>query len=129
MATQTQRTVPEVLNDIVGNLELIIRSEFRLAKSELKEETDKAAEPAATFGVGVAVCFYGLGALLLAAVYGLALIMSSWLAALLVGALSFLVGATLISSGSKQLKYLHAFPNKTIQSMEENVQWVKDQIK
>jgi uncharacterized membrane protein YqjE len=129
MATQTQRSVPEVLNDIVGNVEMIIRSEFRLAKSELKEEADKAARPAATFGVGVAFGFYALGAFLLAAVYGLALIMSTWMAALLVGTVLSLVGIALTSSSSKQLKYLHAVPNKTIQSMEDNVQWAKDQIR
>ena len=37
--SQRQRSVPEVLQDIVGNLQEIIRSEFLLAKTELKEET------------------------------------------------------------------------------------------
>src|ERR1017187_3460500 len=129
MATQTQRSVPEVLSDIVGNVEMIIRSEFRLAKSELKEEADKAAKPAATFGVGVVLGFYALGAFLLAAVYGLALIMSTWMAALLVGTVLSLAGIALISSSSKHLKCLRPVPNITIQSMEDNVQWAKDQIR
>ena len=39
MATsQPQRSVPEVLQNIVSNLQEIIRSEFRLAKTEIKEE-------------------------------------------------------------------------------------------
>jgi Putative Actinobacterial Holin-X, holin superfamily III len=50
---QTQRSVPEVLQDIVGNPQEIVRSEFRLAKTELKEEAAKAARPAATFGGGL----------------------------------------------------------------------------
>jgi uncharacterized membrane protein YqjE len=67
MATpQMQRSFPEVLQDIVGNLQEIIRSEFRLAKTELKEEAARASKPAATFGVGLVLGFYGIGFLLLA---------------------------------------------------------------
>jgi uncharacterized membrane protein YqjE len=53
MGIQVQRSIPEVLQDIVGNLQEIIRSEFRLAKAELKEEASRASKPVATFGIGL----------------------------------------------------------------------------
>lgn len=126
---QAQRSVPEVLQDIVGNLQEIVRSEFRLAKTELKEEAAKAAKPAATFGVGLVLGFYGIGFLLLASVYGLSTVMAGWLAALLVGAILAIVSIALISSSGKKLKRVNPTPDKTIQSLEENVQWAKPQIK
>jgi uncharacterized membrane protein YqjE len=126
---QAQRSVPEVLQDIVGNLQEIVRSEFRLAKTELKEEAAKAAKPAATFGVGLVLGFYGIGFLLLASVYGLSTVMAGWLAALLVGAILAIVSIALISSSGKKLKRVNPTPDKTIQSLEENVQWAKTQIK
>jgi uncharacterized membrane protein YqjE len=130
MATpQTQRSVPEVLQDIVGNLQEIVRSEFRLAKTELKEEAAKAAKPAATFGVGLVMGFYGIGFLLLASVYGLSRVMAGWLAALLVGMILAIVAIALLSSSGKKLKRVNPTPNKTIQSIEENVQWAKHPIK
>ena len=130
MATpQIQRAVPEVLQDIVGNLQEIIRSEFRLAKTELKEEASKAAKPAATFGAGLVFGFYGIGFLLLASVYGLSMIMAGWLAALIVGAVLAVVAIGLISSSSKKLKRVNPTPNKTMRSIEENVQWAKHPIK
>ena len=130
MATpQIQRSVPEVLQDIVGNLQEIIRSEFRLAKTELKEEASKAAKPAATFGAGLVFGFYGVGFLLLASVYGLSMIMAGWLAALIVGAVLAVVAIGLISSSSKKLKRVNPTPNKTMRSIEENVQWAKHPIK
>jgi uncharacterized membrane protein YqjE len=130
MATpQTQRSVPEVLQDIAGNLQDIIGSEFRLAKTELKEEAAKAARPAATFGAGVAFGFYGIGFLLLASVYGLSTVMAGWLAALLVGAILAIVAIALLSSSGKKLKRLNPAPDKTIQSLEENLQWAKHRIK
>jgi uncharacterized membrane protein YqjE len=130
MATpQTQRSFPEVLQDIVGNLQEIVRSEFRLAKTELKEEAAKAAKPAATFGVGLVFAFYGIGFLLLAAIYGLSMVMAGWLAALLVGTTLAIVAIALMSSSGKKLKRVNPTPDKTIQSLEENVQWAKHQIK
>jgi uncharacterized membrane protein YqjE len=130
MATpQTQRSVPEVLQDIVGNLQEIIRSEFRLAKTELREEAANAAKPAATFGVGLVLGFYGIGFLLLASVYGLSTVMAGWLAALLVGTILAIVAIALMSSSGKKLKHVNPTPDKTIQSLEENVQWAKHQIK
>ena len=130
MATpQMQRSVPEVLQDIVGNLQEIIRSEFRLAKTELKEEAAQAARPAATFGVGLVLGFYGTGFLLLAAVYALSMVIAGWMAALIVGAILTVVAASLVSSSGKKLKLVNPSPDKTIQNLEENVQWAKQQIK
>jgi uncharacterized membrane protein YqjE len=127
--SQRQRSVPEVLQDIVGNLQEIIRSEFLLAKTELKEEAKQAAKPAATFGVGLVFGIYGTGFLLLAAVYALALVMPLWLAALLVGTSLAILALALMSSGRTKLKHINLTPDKTIQSLEENVQWATHQIK
>jgi uncharacterized membrane protein YqjE len=130
MATpQVQRSVSEVLQDIVGNLQEIIRSEFRLAKTELKEEASRAAKPAATFGMGLVFGFYGVGFLLLSSVYALSAVMAGWLAALLVGTILAIVAIALVSSGGKKLKRVNPTPDKTIRSLEENVQWAKHPIK
>jgi hypothetical protein len=130
MATpQTQRSVPEVLQDIVGNLQDIIRSEFRLAKTEIKEEASKAARPAAAFGVGLISGIYGIGFMLLAAVYGLSTVMPAWLAALLVGIILAIVAGAFIGSGREKLKRINLIPDKAIKSLEENVEWSKHQLK
>jgi uncharacterized membrane protein YqjE len=122
---QMHRSVPEVLQDIVGNLQEIIRSEFRLAKTELKEEAGQAAKPAAIFGMGLVFGFYGIGFLLLAAVYGMSTVMAVWLAALLVGTFLAVVAVALTGWSGKKLKRVKATPRKTIQSLEENIQWAK----
>ena len=128
-APQIQRSVPEVLQDIVGNLQEIIRSEFRLAKAELKEEASRASKPVVTFGVGLVFGFYGIGFLLLSLVYWLTTLMAVGLAALLIGAGLAIVAIALMSSGGKKLKHVNPTPNKTIRSLEENVLWMKHPIK
>ena len=129
MTTQNGRSVPEVLQDIVGNIEEIIRSEFRLAKAEVKEEASKAAPPLITIVVGAAIGFYALGFLIFTLVMGLATVMATWLAALIVGAVLGLMALVMITTASKRLKQVNKVPERTIETMKENVQWAKNQIK
>ena len=129
MAPQTHRSIPEVLQDIVGNLQEIIRSEFRLAKAELKEEAARASKPVATFGLGLVLAFYGIGFLLLSLAFWLTTLMALWQAALLMGAALAIVAIVLTSSSAKKLKRVNPTPEKTIRSVEENVLWMKHPIK
>jgi len=129
VTSPTRRPVPEVLRDIVGNLQDLVRSELLLAKTELKEQAADAAKVAVTYGTGLMSGFYGVGLLLLAAVYGLTMIMAAWLAALLLGTVLTLVALALMSSGRKQWKRLNPGRSKTIQRLEESLQWSKPRIK
>ena len=129
MGIQVQRSIPEVLQDIVGNLQEIIRSEFRLAKAELKEEASRASKPVVRFGIGLVFGFYGIGFLLLSLVHWLTTLMAVWRAALLVGAGLAVVAIALMSSSGKKLKRVNPTPDKTIRSVEENVLWTKHPIK
>ena len=121
-APQMQRSVPEILEDIASNLTEIVQAEFRLAKTELKEGAEKVAGPGATLGAGVALAFYGLGFLLLAAVYALSLIMAGWLATLIVGGVLAAAAGILLSVGATKLQRVHLTPDKTIRTLEEDVQ-------
>jgi hypothetical protein len=116
MATP-QRSFPDVLQNIITNLQQIIRYEFRLAKTEIAEKATEAARPAATFGVGLVLGFYGVGFLLLACVYALSAVIAGWLAALLVGLVVGIVAVALLSSSGKKLKNMNYIPEKTIRSL------------
>ncbi|HXN18714.1 MAG TPA: phage holin family protein [Candidatus Binatus sp.] len=128
-APQMQRSVPEILEDIASNLTHIVQAEFLLAKTELKEGAEKAAGPGATLGAGVALAFYALGFLLLAAVYALSLLVAGWLATLIVGGVLAVAAGILVGAGSTKLKRVNLTPDKTIRTLEEDVQWPKQQIK
>jgi uncharacterized membrane protein YqjE len=128
-APQLQRKVSDVLQDIAANIQQIIRSEVVLAKVEVKETAQKASKPAAVLVAGTLLGLYGLGFLLLAAVYGLSLVMAPWLAALVVGAVLATVGGILVAKSRTALKQIKPVPTKTVQTVRENVQWAKDRIK
>jgi uncharacterized membrane protein YqjE len=128
MTRQNERSVPEVLHDIVSNIQEIGRSEFRLAKSEIKEQVSKAAKPAATLAMGIVLAMYAFGFMLLTIVYVLATVVSAWLAALLVTAVVAVVALVLVTAGKDRLKRVKP-PEKTIETLKENVEWANNQIK
>lgn len=127
MAAQNGRTVPEVLQDIVGNIQEIIRSELRLAKVEVKQEAAKAKSPVIMSAMGGALGLYALGFLLLTAMLAMATVMTMWMAALIIGAVLAVASMALIGAATARFKHVNAVPERTIESIKENVQWTKDQ--
>ncbi len=110
MAVQNGRTVPEVLQDIVGNIQEIIRSEFRLAKVEVKQEAAKAKSPVIMSAMGGALGLYALGFLLLTAMLAMATVMTMWMAALIIGAVLAIASMALIGAASARFKHVNAVP-------------------
>ena len=126
---QNGRSMGEVLRDIVGNIQDIFRSEFLLAKAEIQEETAKAVRTGIPLVIGGLLSLYALGFVLLAIVHGLSTVMEAWLAALIVGVGVLVVSMALIAAGRKRLKQVKVVPEKTIETVKENVQWAKSQIR
>lgn len=125
----TGRTMGEVLQDIVANVQEIVRSEFRLAKVEIHEETTKAVRSSVPLLIGALLSLYALGLILLAVVHALSTVVDAWLAALIVGVGVLIISMILVSVGTKRFKQVKVVPEKTVGSMKENVQWAKHQIR
>lgn len=129
MPRNDDRSVSDVLRDIFGNLQDIVRSEVQLAKAEFKAEASQAAKAGKPLIAGAVLFFYAGGLLLLSLVYGLSRVVEPWLAALSVGVLVFVLAAILMSMGRARLRMVTSKPEKTIKTMKENVQWLKDQTR
>jgi len=123
-----QRSISSVLHDIIGNIQDIVRSEVRLAKTEITEELAKSRSAAVMFGAGALLVVFAALFLLLAAVYALSLVIPAWAAALIVGASVGAIAALCVSVGIKRFKTIRAAP-KTAASMKENVEWAKQLTK
>ncbi len=123
-----ERSISDVLQAIVGNVQDIVRSEVRLAKSELTVELVKVKAAAPMLIVGGAAALLAALFLMWAAVYALAIVLPIWAAALIVTALLAIVGGATLSAGMKTLRRVNP-PERTIASMKENVQWAKQQVK
>jgi uncharacterized membrane protein YqjE len=123
------RSFVDIVQDVVSNVQDIVSSEVRLARAEITAEAKKAANASRVLAAGVLLAFYAVGLLLLASVYALTLVTPAWAAALVVfGAVTAIAGA-LILAGRQRLKQVHAKPEAAIESVKENVQWLKTQTR
>lgn len=122
-----ERSASDVLKDIIGNVQEMIRSEVRLAKAELREEAGKTWKGARTLLIGAGAGLFALGFVLTAVTQLLALAMPAWLATLIVGAVLGIAAAVMVSKGRGQLRV--PTPDKTIESVKENVEWMKNQTR
>jgi hypothetical protein len=52
-----------------------------------------------------------------------------WLAALIVGVVVALIGYLMVQRGINGLKSTSLMPEKTLESIKEDKQWVQDQVK
>uniref|UniRef100_Q01ZE9 Phage holin family protein n=1 Tax=Solibacter usitatus (strain Ellin6076) TaxID=234267 RepID=Q01ZE9_SOLUE len=129
MAYQGERSFSEVFESIVGNVQTMIRSEIQLAKAEVKEEAAKSGRATGILTAGALLGLYAVGFLLLTVARALEYLTPAWLASLIVAVLAGLAGLIAINAGRARLKHVHTTPDKTIQSVRENVAWVKDQTK
>jgi uncharacterized membrane protein YqjE len=124
----SDRSLSDVLEDIIANLRAMVRAEFRLAKAEVAEKADAATKPAIMLGTAALVGIYGCLFLLLSAVLALSMVVPSWAAALIVGGCLTVVGWGLATTGVKKLKNIRPIPDKTVKNLKEDV-WATRHIK
>ena len=123
------RSLSDVFQDIIRNVQEIVRSEVRLAKTEIREEAARAKSPTLLLGAGVVTAIFAMLFLLLMIVYALALVMPSWAAALIVGTVLAVVASVVLMAGMKRFKQIHPTPERTVETIKENVEWVKQRTK
>lgn len=120
-----ERSLSTVLQDIVGNVQEIVRSEVSLAKAELRQEAGKALSSGGWLAAGGVSGLFAALFLLLAAACALALVMPQWAAVLIVAVVLALASAVSLSVGVRRLKAVHPTPERTVETIKENVEWVK----
>jgi len=121
------RPMAEVFRDIIGNVQEMVRSEVRLARVEIRDEASKTARAGAMLAAGAVLAMIAGVFLLVCVAQLLDLIMPDWAAALVVALALGIPAALLITKGRDRLKV--PMPEKTIENVKENVEWMKNQTK
>ena len=130
------RSIGDLIKDLRDESTTLIRQELALAKTEMSEKASKAARNSAYIGVGAVLCYLGGFFALVAATVGLALLLGAanlgwhawWLAPLIVGAIVGIVGWVITKKGMNTLKHQSKVPEKTVQSLQEDKQWLQDKV-
>lgn len=127
MATtvDSDRSVGQLLGDVTRELQALMRKELELAKAEAKEEMQKAAAAGKGFGVAGLMGYLALVMLSFAAAWALTAIMPTGWAFLAVGVVFGLVAAAMALRGRRKLQEFHPVPDETVETLKEDVQWLK----
>ena len=120
----------ELVQDLSRQTSTLIRQEMRLAQAELTEKGRHAGRGAGMFGGAGAVALYGVGALVAAAILGLATVLEPWIAAAAIGAGLLLVAGILAFTGKKELDEAGPpKPEQAIESVQRDIDTVKARAK
>lgn len=124
-----ERSIGTIVQDVLGDVSEIVRSEIKLAKTELTAKGTQVGRALPFIGVGA---LFGMGAFamaLTAGVFALGLIIPYWAAALILFGFTTIIAAVCVGFGMARLKTIRLKPVKTIQTLEENAQWLKTQTR
>ena len=124
-----ERSVSDVLQDILGNLQEIVRAEVRLAKVEIRDDARRAASSGIWIAAGLIAAASGWSFLLWTTGYLLATQTSMWAAALVVAVVMTGIASMLIVGGIRRLNRVEPIPERAIASMKENLGWMKHSTK
>jgi hypothetical protein len=129
MADKQERSIGELFAGLASETATLIRQEVALAKVELTQKAGKAGANLGSLAIGGALAYAALLCVLAGAISLLAGLMPWWAAALVVAAIVGVVGAMMISKALAALKQMNIAPQQTIETLKEDAQWAKQQIK
>ena len=123
------RAFSDVVQDILGNLRNLVRSEVRLAKAEIREDISQTAWASLWLALGV-ITGLGAGMLLLwSAVFALAIHLPLWAAALVTCGITSCTALALVVFGRRRLQQVRPMPERTVETMKENLEWINQSNK
>jgi uncharacterized membrane protein YqjE len=125
----SDRSLGELVSEMSSDLSALIRKEIELARVELKDEARQAAKAGGMLGGGAFVGYLAALLLSLSLAWGLndAFDNAGWLGFLIVGALYAIASGALLAQGRNKLKEFNPVPEQTVETLKEDVQWVKEQ--
>jgi hypothetical protein len=121
-----ETSVGELIGNISDDLSRLFRQEVELAKAELKQEAAKAGKAAGMLGGAGFAGYLAVVLLSFALVFALGNVMDLGWAALIVAAIWGVIGAVLYANGRKKLKTVDPVPHRTVDTIKEDAQWMKN---
>lgn len=129
-----EATMTGLLRGIINDIGDLIRQELKFARTEVKADLRKTRNAGAVLGLGVGTALLGAIMLALMLVYLLKFLslpagetepgLPLWACYGIVSAVFLVVGSAVAYMGCAMFQSFNPLPDKTVQSVKENVQWI-----
>jgi hypothetical protein len=127
---QDQRPLGDLFGDLSQEISRLFRSEIALAKVELSDKVPRLGGDAAWAAAGGAILYAGFLALIFSVVLILDLaIHMLWLSALIVAIAVLACGYMILRQGLERLKHDDVVPRQTLDTLQADVEWAKEQTR
>lgn len=132
------RSIPGLLRRLRDETITLFRQELALAKTEMSEKASKTGRNVAYLAVGGAIAYAGLMFLLLGLsrlilvgllAAGVSESVAGWVAPAIVGVVIAAIGYAFIQKAISTLKRQQVAPEQTVQSLQENKEWLQQKIR
>lgn len=120
----TEQSLSATIQEIISNLQTLVRAEIRLARAEIVEEFGDVRAAGILLFAGFLAALLSAAFLLVGALFALRLVLPSWAAAMIVALSAGIAAAICLFLGAKRFKLIHALP-KTAASLKESMQWAR----
>jgi uncharacterized membrane protein YqjE len=128
--TNDERSLGELFGDLARDMGTLVSQELALARTELTEKATRVGKEIAMLAVGGLVAYAGLLAIIAAVIVLIAdLGVPLWISALVVGLVIAGIGYLLVQRGITALRHEDFAPRQTIESIKEDAQWAKEQVR
>jgi uncharacterized membrane protein YqjE len=118
----------ELLGRVSRDFSELVSTQVELAKVELKEEIAVAGRGAGLLTGGAFCAYLAVVLLSFAAAWGLSEVVPEGVAFLIVGAIYAVAAAVLLPKGKDRLSRVRPVPEKTAETVKEDVRWAREQM-
>jgi uncharacterized membrane protein YqjE len=127
-ANADDRSIGSLISGLLQDIRLLVTQEIDLAKRELSEKVSAISRSAVSIVLGAVLAIGGLFVLMAALVLILDLFMPAWVAAFVLALALLAVGGLVLFLGIQKLKKMKYVPERTVKTVEEGVQRVKERV-
>ncbi len=127
--TADSRSVASLFTEITNGVSKLLRQEIDLARTEMTQKASAAGKDVGMIAGGGFVAYAGFLSVIAAVVLLIGHVIPLWLSALIVGLLVIGGGYLLIRTGLAAMKRTSLAPTSTVRSMQENAQWMREQVR
>jgi len=127
--SKDERSLGELFGDLARDTATLVSQEVTLAKTEMTAKATRVGKDIGFLAVGGMIAYAGLLAIIAGVILLLDAIVPLWVSALIVGLVVAGIGYVLVQRGLTALKREDLTPRQTIESLKEDTQWAKEQVR
>jgi Putative Actinobacterial Holin-X, holin superfamily III len=128
-ARVSEPSLSSLVGGIINDFQALVKQEVALARREFAEELRKARQAAISLGIGVGVLVVGSLLLIFMLVFLLSWAVPAiplWGSFGIIGGLLIVTGAALLLRAKSKAEDIHVVPERTAETMKENLKWIKN---